>query len=266
MPSPAPAPSAPGIAFFDVDGTLVWGSSGMYLALYLFERRRLSLTSLFGAAYLHVLHAFGRLDPARMYRAAAEPFREADEAELREVAAEVVQRWMVPRLFGEGLRRIATHRERGERVVLLSSASVYIVEALAPLAGADGAIGARPDWQAGHVVGALPPWPYGPGKATLAEVEARAHGVPLTDCAAYGDALADLPLLAAVGRPVAVNPKRALLREAERRGWPVENWATQIGHRPGPPAATPGGGAQRPAGAPATRSSSYRAARSAGRP
>jgi hypothetical protein len=40
-------------------------------------------------------------------------------------------------------------------------------------------------------------------------------------CHAYSDSISDLPLLEAVGHPTAVNPDRALRREAQQRGWPV---------------------------------------------
>ena len=38
---------------------------------------------------------------------------------------------------------------------------------------------------------------------------------------AYADSLSDLPLLAACGHPVAVNPDRRLRLVAERGGWPI---------------------------------------------
>lgn len=38
---------------------------------------------------------------------------------------------------------------------------------------------------------------------------------------AYADSIQDLPLLALVGHPVAVNPDQELLNEAELRGWEI---------------------------------------------
>jgi alcohol-forming fatty acyl-CoA reductase len=51
--------------------------------------------------------------------------------------------------------------------------------------------------------------------------------VELADCHAYGDSLADLPLLELVGHPHAVNPDFRLAREARRRRWAVEEWTTE---------------------------------------
>ncbi|MDP3179901.1 MAG: HAD-IB family hydrolase, partial [Spirochaetaceae bacterium] len=45
--------------------------------------------------------------------------------------------------------------------------------------------------------------------------------VALADCAFYSDSVHDLPLLEAVGRPVAVVPDHRLLRAARERGWEI---------------------------------------------
>ncbi|MEZ4468891.1 MAG: hypothetical protein R3F43_31795 [bacterium] len=55
---------------------------------------------------------------------------------------------------------------------------------------------------------------------------ARARGIRLADCAFYTDSFSDAPMLAAVGRPVAVHPDPRLARLARRRGWPCEAWGT----------------------------------------
>ena len=51
--------------------------------------------------------------------------------------------------------------------------------------------------------------------------------VDLADCHAYGDSLADLPMLELVGHPHPINPDFRLSREARRRRWPVETWTTE---------------------------------------
>src|SRR5207253_4095142 len=50
---------------------------------------------------------------------------------------------------------------------------------------------------------------------------AAEEGIDLTGSFAYSDSITDLPMLEAVGNPVAVNPDRDLRREAEKRGWQV---------------------------------------------
>jgi phosphoserine phosphatase len=54
-------------------------------------------------------------------------------------------------------------------------------------------------------------------------------GVHLDDCVAYADSTSDLPLLEAVGHPVAVNPETRLASIARKRGWLVEDWEKAAG-------------------------------------
>jgi phosphoserine phosphatase len=74
------------------------------------------------------------------------------------------------------------------------------------------------------------PFCYGPGKVAHAEVIADKLHIPLKECVFYTDSYSDLPMLEAVGEPVAVDPDRRLLRHAMQRGWRIERW-----HEPAPP-------------------------------
>jgi phosphoserine phosphatase len=70
----------------------------------------------------------------------------------------------------------------------------------------------------------VPPVCFGPGKVERARVLAAELGVALADCTYYGDSYSDLPVLLAVGHPVAVTPDPRLRREAVRRGFRIEQW------------------------------------------
>jgi len=50
--------------------------------------------------------------------------------------------------------------------------------------------------------------------------------VRLSDCAFYTDSFSDVPVLEAVGQPVAVNPDPRLRRRANKRGWRIVDWGT----------------------------------------
>ena len=49
-------------------------------------------------------------------------------------------------------------------------------------------------------------------------------GVDVSEGVAYADSTSDLPMLEAVGFPVAVNPETRLATLARKRGWLVEQW------------------------------------------
>ncbi len=54
---------------------------------------------------------------------------------------------------------------------------------------------------------------------------ARRRNVELSRSYAYGDSISDLPMLEAVGNPVAVNPDKRLLAAAQERNWQVRYWS-----------------------------------------
>ena len=77
---------------------------------------------------------------------------------------------------------------------------------------------------------------YGPYKADLIRDVAVRDGVDLDASFAYSDSYTDLPMLEAVGHPVAVNPDRTLLRVARERGWDVQDFVRPVGLRDRKPA------------------------------
>ena len=89
----------------------------------------------------------------------------------------------------------------------------------------DGAIGTKWEIADGVYTGRLDgAFAYGEGKASRLREFAAERGVDLVESWAYTDAVSDLPMLEAVGHPVAVNPEVPLHRLARSRRWPVEIW------------------------------------------
>jgi hypothetical protein len=57
---------------------------------------------------------------------------------------------------------------------------------------------------------------------------AQRIGLNLEGSYAYSDSVTDVPMLAAVGNPVAVNPDKELRREAEERGWQIRDFRRPV--------------------------------------
>ena len=113
-------------------------------------------------------------------------------------------------------------------MILITGALDFLVEPLQHLG--DELIAARLVERVGRFTGELAEPPLtADGRASLAARLAADHGVDLADCHAYGDSLADLPLLELVGHPHPINPDFRLSREARRRRWPIETWTTGAG-------------------------------------
>jgi hypothetical protein len=83
----------------------------------------------------------------------------------------------------------------------------------------------------GRYSGAVEFYAGGPHKVRAVRELAEARGYPLEDCYAYSDSITDAPLLEAVGHPTAVNPDKALRREAVQRGWPILTFADPVALR-----------------------------------
>jgi alcohol-forming fatty acyl-CoA reductase len=121
------------------------------------------------------------------------------------------------------VRRIREHRAAGHRTVLITGAVDALVEPLAPLF--DEIVATRLSVRNGRYTGFLERPPLvGEARASWLRRYADEGGADLAASYAYADSHSDLPLLRAVGNPVAVNPDVALFRHARRKRWPVEEW------------------------------------------
>ncbi len=222
------------IAFFDLDLTVLARNSG---ALWVKAELRSGHISRWQA-----LKAFGWLARYRL------GFARLEDALLESIASlagklerDVVARTMafyeaeVRHLVRPGaLAALDRHRALGDGLWLLTSSSSYLSEAVAAQLSLDGSLCNRfeVDAATGRYTGRpAGPLCYGPGKVEVARAFAQARGVSLAQCAFYSDSASDLPMLEAVGRPVAVNPDPRLRRVALRRGWPVEDWGAPAAPR-----------------------------------
>ena len=149
-------------------------------------------------------------------------YRDLPVRELQAQAKAALPDFIQPRIQNEAVRRIRAHKRRGDQVILVTGALDFLVDSLRHLG--DELIAARLVERTGRFTGELAEPPLtADGRASLAARLAAEHGVELADCHAYGDSLADLPLLELVGHPHAINPDFRLAREARRRRWPVES-------------------------------------------
>jgi phosphoserine phosphatase len=133
------------------------------------------------------------------------------------------------RLSPDAVRRIREHRAAGHRTVLITGAIRPLTRPLRPLfdhiEAADLAVDAR-----GVCTGFLASSPLvGESRAAWMQSYADEHGIDMKASFAYADSHSDLPLLEAVGNPVAVRPDVPLYRHARRSHWDVVDWASPTG-------------------------------------
>ena len=211
-------------AFFDLDRTLLRRSSALALAGPFRERGLISRRQLAKAAAWQVLFVLRGASHETVRRAAEDGLvvlRGYRPEELRELVATAMEPVLKPLVYAEPLELVEQHRERGERVYIVSAALQEIVEALAAELDFDGAIGTICELEDGHYTGRALRVLHGAEKADALRELAGREDIDLAASTAYSDSDSDRPFLEAVGHPIAVNPDRALRVTAADRGWPV---------------------------------------------
>jgi HAD superfamily hydrolase (TIGR01490 family) len=212
-----------GAAFFDLDKTLMAGSSGMQFARVASQHGIVSRRLLAGWAFEHLRYRLrGTTDErtGEVLRAARELIRGVEAKTVDRMEPEVMAA-ILPRVFPEMLAEVHAHQDSGRPAFIVSAAGNGIVESLARVLGMEGGIGTRYEVDAdGKFTGRFDgPFVYGPGKVEAMRAFAERHEIDLDASYAYSDSLSDLPMLRAVGNPVAVNPDPPLAELARREGW-----------------------------------------------
>ena len=214
-------------AFFDLDRTLLRRSSALALAGSFRQHGVIGRRAVAKAVVWQLLFA-ARGASAEAVRRATEDglrlLRGFSPDDLRTLVAAAMNPTLRPLVYREALAVAAGHRERGERCYVVSATLQEIVDAIASELGFDGGLGSLCEIDGGVFTGRTLRACHGAGKADAVRELAAAEGFDLAASTAYSDSDSDLPLLEAVGHPVAVNPDRGLRRIARERGWPVVRW------------------------------------------
>lgn len=210
-------------AFFDLDKTLMAGSSGMQFARVATKQGIVGRRQLAGWGIEHLRYRLRGTTDARtgdVLKAARELITGIPAKTIERMGPEVMAA-ILPRVYPQMLVEIHTHQDAGRPTFIVSAAGNDVVETLARVLGMDGGIGTRYEVDpAGNFTGRLEgPFVYGPGKVEAMQTFAAAHEIDLDESFAYSDSLSDLPMLRAVGNPVAVNPDPPLAAIAKQEGW-----------------------------------------------
>ena len=214
-----------GAAFFDLDRTLISGSSAFAFAVAAW-RKDLVPTRAFArdiAGAMAFRHHGATDDQVERVRArvlgAVAGVRQADLVALN---GELIPK-LLSRVRPEATRLVEMHRRAGRDTYSVSASPVELVEPLAAALGMTGGIGtvSAVDTDGVYTGELAGPFVYGPGKVVAIREIADWEGYDMALSYAYSDSASDLPMLEAVGHPVAVNPDSRLARQAHDRGWPI---------------------------------------------
>jgi HAD superfamily hydrolase (TIGR01490 family) len=211
-------------AFFDLDKTIIATSSTLALGRTFYDSGLISRRVVVKGAYARLAYHLGRVDEERMARLRDEMARMVtgwDIEQVNGIVAEAFRDLIDPLVYEEAAALIDEYRAAGRAVVIVSSSGEEVVGPIGAMLGADHVVATRMAAADGRYTGALEFYSFGRFKAEAMTDLAATHGWALGDCFAYSDSATDVPMLAAVGHPYAVNPDRGLRREAHSRGWTV---------------------------------------------
>jgi HAD superfamily hydrolase (TIGR01490 family) len=219
-------------AFFDLDKTLIPGSSLFLLARGLYERDIFRVRDILRFAWGQAMFRLAgerERGMAMSQTSTLEFVTGRSQHELKEWGREIVEERILPRVYEDIVTVVDSHRDRGDLTFLVTAAPIELAETIAEALDMTGAIGTVSEldgggFYTGRLVG---PIMHGDEKAKAAAETAAQHGIDLMECAAYSDSINDLPLLESVGFPHAVNPDSELRRIALARGWSMHELRTR---------------------------------------
>jgi HAD superfamily hydrolase (TIGR01490 family) len=213
-------------AFFDLDKTLMAGSSGIFFARAAYESGMISRRRLARDAYENLRFRLrgstdDRADEVRKRvgeMIAGVPVRELARMSPRVLAG------VLPRLYPQMLERAWAHQDAGLLVYIVTAASQEMADLLAHVLAFDGGLGSRSEIVDGRYTGRpAGPFNYREGKVMSMGEVAASEEIDLDASYAYSDSESDLPMLRAVGHAVVVNPDADLRAVALAEGWEIVN-------------------------------------------
>ncbi|MBA2344911.1 MAG: HAD-IB family hydrolase [Rubrobacter sp.] len=213
-------------AIFDVDGTLVGSNVVSYYAWMRLWELPPHQRPLWLAGFLPRIPYYWALDQvsrAHFNRAFYKNYRGWKKSRARHLGQESFSGFTLDRIYPGALARLREHKAEGHRVVLLSGALDFLLEPMRDMV--DDVLCTSLQEEDGAYTGELRGAPVaGEARARMLASFARRRNLDLSRSYAYADSISDLPMLEAVGNPVAVNPDRRLAAQAEERGWAVRHW------------------------------------------
>ena len=226
-------PDERGAAFFDLDRTLIAGSSAFQFGRAAYRAGLMSRRDLATDAWENLRFRLrGSTDAAtdRLRERVGQTLEGVRVRDLQRLAPDVLA-GVLPRLYPKMLAIAYAHQDAGRPIFICTAASQEMAELMAIVLTFDGAVGSVSEVVEGHYTGrAGGPFTYREGKAEAIRELAAREDIDLAASWAYSDSESDLPMLRLVGHPVAVNPDAELGRVARAEGWEVMRFE-QLGRR-----------------------------------
>lgn len=216
-------------AFFDLDNTMVRGSTLYFLGRAMYQRGFFTKADISKFVVANVrFRLTGTEKPdviARYQKAATDFIGGHDVKELHAIGDSVYDEFVSPALIQGTIEIAQQHLSEGSEVWLVTAAPDDMAKLIANRLGFTGAIGSKAEVKDGKYTGQLNgKILHGTEKARAVRELAAERGFSLNNCHAYSDSASDLPLLQSVGTPHAINPDARLRIKALAENWQIHDF------------------------------------------
>ena len=217
------------VAFFDVDNTLMKGSSLFFLSKGMYQRGFFTKKDISNFVMANLRYHLSGVEDKEMILKiqdeATEFVRGHSVAEIEKMGLEIYDEYVSPALWQGTIEIANEHLNHDEEVWLVTASPKDLADLIAKRLGFTGALGTVAEAQDGLYTGKLiGQLLHGPNKAVAVKALAAERGIDLENSYAYSDSHHDIPLLEAVGNPRAINPDTMLKSYALRHGWPIHEF------------------------------------------
>lgn len=216
-------------AFFDVDNTLIRGSTIYFLGRGMYQRGFFTKKDIsrFVLANLRfrLTGKENKEEIARFQKSATDFIGGHSVKDIEAIAQEIYDEFVSPAIWQGTIDIAQKHLSNNEEVWLVTAAPEDMAVLIANRLGFTGALGSKAEIKDGAYTGAMSgALLHGKEKVIAVQDLAKRTGLNLTNCYAYSDSHNDLPLLQCVGHPSAINPDAILGLRAMAEGWPIHDF------------------------------------------
>ncbi|APG66088.1 acyltransferase [Tenacibaculum todarodis] len=208
-------------AFFDLDRTLINDFSAKKFVQSRLLSGKTTTKELLSQFATILLYGAGNRDFEVLTKLSALGVKGIKEKDFTTLGQEVYKKHLVDTIYPEARTLIASHLEKGHKIVIISAATVYQIKPIADELGISDIYCTEMEVNRGKFTGQIKEMCWGEGKANAGKKFAKQNDIDLSKSFFYTDSFDDYPLLEIVGKPHAVNPDSRLSQVAFESGWPI---------------------------------------------